>query len=190
MILSWGEAWEIAIAANGHQAMQFVPELTQALTDVALIDPNVIVEIGCATGGTLYAWSKICREVYGITLDECFGPVNDHGTHLFFGDSHADETRSWLTTQLDGKPVDVLFIDGDHSPSGVRADWADYSPLVRPGGLVLFHDVAHTRVEPDVVAFWQEFAPAHDCYVISDLNQLCGPAGFGVVRIPLTQKDS
>jgi hypothetical protein len=37
-------------------------------------------------------------------------------------------------------PVDVVFIDGDHSEAGCRADWERWHAFVEPGGLVLFHD--------------------------------------------------
>jgi predicted O-methyltransferase YrrM len=36
--------------------------------------------------------------------------------------------------------IDLLFIDGDHSYNGVRADWQLFGPKVRSGGLILFHD--------------------------------------------------
>ncbi|HEX3511747.1 MAG TPA: class I SAM-dependent methyltransferase [Solirubrobacteraceae bacterium] len=35
---------------------------------------------------------------------------------------------------------DLVFIDGDHSEAGCERDWLDWSPLVRPGGRVVFHD--------------------------------------------------
>jgi len=37
-------------------------------------------------------------------------------------------------------PVDLVFIDGDHTEEGCRSDWELWSPLVAPGGVVLFHD--------------------------------------------------
>lgn len=37
-------------------------------------------------------------------------------------------------------PIDLLFIDGDHSYDGVRRDWEAFSPFVRPSGVVVFHD--------------------------------------------------
>ena len=37
-------------------------------------------------------------------------------------------------------PVDLVFIDGDHSESACRLDWDLWHPLVEPGGVVLFHD--------------------------------------------------
>ena len=38
------------------------------------------------------------------------------------------------------EPIDLLFIDGDHSYDGVRRDWEAFSPFVRPSGVVVFHD--------------------------------------------------
>jgi hypothetical protein len=37
-------------------------------------------------------------------------------------------------------PIDLLFIDGDHTEEAVRRDWDLFSPHVRPGGHVAFHD--------------------------------------------------
>ncbi len=39
-----------------------------------------------------------------------------------------------------GGPIDLVFIDGDHSPDGCREDWEVWSPHVRPGGHIAFHD--------------------------------------------------
>lgn len=36
--------------------------------------------------------------------------------------------------------VDLVFIDGDHSEEGARADWEDWQGFVEPGGAVVFHD--------------------------------------------------
>ena len=38
------------------------------------------------------------------------------------------------------EPVGLLFIDGDHSYEGVRADFEAWSPRVAPGGVIAFHD--------------------------------------------------
>jgi predicted O-methyltransferase YrrM len=46
-----------------------------------------------------------------------------------------DVGRAWA-----GPSVDLVFIDGDHSPEGCREDWDVWHPHVRPGGLVAFHD--------------------------------------------------
>jgi MMP 1-O-methyltransferase len=36
--------------------------------------------------------------------------------------------------------VDLVFVDGDHSAEGVRADWDGWHGFVAPGGAVAFHD--------------------------------------------------
>lgn len=41
------------------------------------------------------------------------------------------------------RPIDLLFLDGDHSYEGVRRDFDDWAPKVRPGGYLCMHDVAH-----------------------------------------------
>ncbi len=40
----------------------------------------------------------------------------------------------------EGSPIGMLFIDADHSYEGVSQDFELWSPLVMPGGLVVFHD--------------------------------------------------
>jgi predicted O-methyltransferase YrrM len=40
----------------------------------------------------------------------------------------------------DRGPVDLVFIDGDHSERGCELDWRAWSPLVARGGRVAFHD--------------------------------------------------
>jgi predicted O-methyltransferase YrrM len=37
-------------------------------------------------------------------------------------------------------PLDLVFIDGDHSEIGVTKDWDQWHPFVVEGGTVLFHD--------------------------------------------------
>jgi predicted O-methyltransferase YrrM len=38
------------------------------------------------------------------------------------------------------KSLDLLFIDGDHSYAGVKADWEAYKHFLKPGSIVVFHD--------------------------------------------------
>jgi len=38
------------------------------------------------------------------------------------------------------EPLDVLFIDGDHTYDGVKKDFERHAPNVKPGGVILFHD--------------------------------------------------
>lgn len=171
-------AW---MACNRHAAMQKPDELAAVLERAIALNPSVIVEIGCMAGGTLYAWREICDEVYGITLP----PPNpdypkQHGASVLLGDSHEQAAIDWLREALAGRPIDVLHIDGDHSYDGVRADWEMYSPLVRPGGLILIHDVANSIDAPDVGSFWrQELEIQFNGTVVSFPGRR--PIGFGII---------
>ncbi|HEB54120.1 MAG TPA: class I SAM-dependent methyltransferase [bacterium] len=47
-----------------------------------------------------------------------------------------------LTDDVDA-PIDLLFLDGDHSYDAVRRDFEDWAPKIRAGGLLAMHDVVH-----------------------------------------------
>lgn len=56
------------------------------------------------------------------------------------GNSHDDDATEFMTRI--GK-YDLIGIDGDHTPAGVRMDWELITPALRPGSLVWFHDINH-----------------------------------------------
>lgn len=43
--------------------------------------------------------------------------------------------------KLTNNHIDMFFIDGDHSYEGVKKDWDLYSPLLKSGSIVVFHDI-------------------------------------------------
>jgi MMP 1-O-methyltransferase len=51
---------------------------------------------------------------------------------------HVDYSAA-VASRWDGA-VDLVFVDGDHSEEGARADWEGWHGFVSPGGVVLFHD--------------------------------------------------
>lgn len=68
--------------------------------------------------------------------------------------------KDWTFIEGDSKKVewsdkvDVLFIDGDHSYEGARADFEKYEPFVKRDGLILMHDVLPRQF--GVRKFWEE----------------------------------
>ena len=56
---------------------------------------------------------------------------------------HVDYSAA-VAARWDGA-VDLVFIDGDHSEDGVRADWDGWHGFVAPGGAVVFHDARLTQ---------------------------------------------
>lgn len=70
------------------------------------------------------------------------------------------------TVELPEPVLDLLFVDGDHTYEGVRADLGRWAPLVRPGGHVLLHDAVDTggygNVYPGITRAVGEFLDASD----------------------------
>jgi predicted O-methyltransferase YrrM len=78
------------------------------------------------------------------------------------GDSHSIDTLNKIKRILNGKKLDFLFIDGDHSYKGVKKDFEMYSPLVRKGGIIAFHDII-----PD---YYTRFGKRTDSWAVRFLN--------------------
>ena len=83
-----------------------------------------------------------------------------------------------------GDKIDVLFIDGDHTYAGVKADFDLWSPLVRPGGLVIFHDILpHKHVAGcEVDRLWGELKTRFPAIEFVE-NPEQGWAGIGVIEM-------
>lgn len=67
-----------------------------------------------------------------------------NGKHLRNGKIHF---VAKLSTDVDGDvptPVDYVFIDGDHSLAGIKADWAYWSERLASGGIIALHDTLLT----------------------------------------------
>ena len=71
--------------------------------------------------------------------------------------------------------IDMLHIDGLHTWEAVTHDWETFGPLVRPGGLVLFHDV--NSYYKDMKKFWKILARRYEHYLVPYSQ------GLGVIRV-------
>ncbi len=103
---------------------------------------------------------------------------------LIRGNSHSAEILADFRNALGNRQIDFLFIDGDHSYEGVKKDYELYSPFVRKGGIIAFHDIAvHPPIAGcEVHRFWQELQKTKESKeLIEDKDQ--GWAGIGVVFI-------
>jgi len=148
-----------------------------ALWDTVAAGPHErVVEIGSLYGGTLWYWSLLPAIKTLVAVDvpsdvprvaQGVRDARGHWQEWIGGrvdlidvqaDSHDPATLEHVRTVLAGEPADFVFIDGDHSYDGVRADWQIWTPLVRPGGLVAFHDTWPNgdRHEPGVTRLVDE----------------------------------
>lgn len=125
-------------------------EILQLLEAVRGIAPSSVLEIGVAGGGTNLLLSRAHPNVdFVISIDlyirnkaklAYFAPRGQERV-LFDASSYDPRTVRAVSTALGSRPLDVLFIDGDHSYDGARRDFLAYAPLVRPGGIIAFHDI-------------------------------------------------
>jgi hypothetical protein len=96
-----------------------------------LIDPFVDSR-GLRAGWRGTAWAT--RRVVDRAVHRRGGP-----TLLWHVEPSQDAGRRW------NEPVDLVFIDGDHSLETCRLDWDQFSRWVTPGGVVVFHDARQDK---------------------------------------------
>lgn len=165
------------------------------------LDLKTVVEIGTARGGIFYALCQLSNPnaklisvdlpggAFGggysqedVSRFKTFGKPSQH-LHFLRKDSHKQTTKTSLRKILGTNKIDLLFIDGDHIYKGVKADWEMYSPLVREGGLIVFHDICHHGFVPEcqVDKLWNELKPKHETWEYIDPNDITW-GGIGVLR--------
>lgn len=100
------------------------------------------------------------------------------------GNSHSADFKDKVARTLAGQKVDFLFIDGDHTSTGVEQDYLDYKEFVRPGGLIAFHDIVEKQPLPEnqVFHFWQTIRSNDQAEEIVANPDQTG-FGIGVVRV-------
>ncbi len=177
--------------------VQMRSEIVPLLELLRAESPRRILEIGTATGGTLFLFSRVAADQATLVSIDLPGGAGGGGypewkvplyqafalpgqrIELIRGDSHEESNLARAKQLFNDEPVDFLFIDGDHSYEGVKKDFEMYAPLVRAGGVIAFHDIVYC--EP-VETFWNELkARGLDCREFINVD---GKAlGIGVIRL-------
>lgn len=184
--------------------LQIRSEIEELLEILRLIRPENIIEIGSANGGTLFLFSGVSseeariigidlpcgrfRRTYSIIRRWLFQSFVNRNKKMRLIEKHSQKKSTLKAVEacLKDNKADFLFIDGDHSYEGVKKDYELYSPLIKDGGLICFHDivrhpegiVAHAA---DVDKFWNEIKSVNDYLEIIESDaQMWG--GIGVIR--------
>jgi hypothetical protein len=109
----------------------------------------IVLEIGTRLNQQKpFCESLLGAEHIGIDLTAAEG-IPD-----ILGDSTDPETMEKVKACLAGRPIDLLFIDGDHSYDGVRHDYELYAPLTRH--IIAFHDINLQWDGVGTRQFWNE----------------------------------
>lgn len=165
---------------------EFIPLLRRA----GELPAKNVMEIGVYLGGTLRSWQAVLPEDGCIiALDSNLSMLDTSirvcrerlpETNFIELDSTLPLAVERTKCLLDGRMLDVLWIDGDHTYNGVKSDYDLFNPFVRPGGLIAFHDIIVHTNQPwvGVPVFWKE---VNDSGLGQEL--LCEPLGWGGIGI-------
>jgi predicted O-methyltransferase YrrM len=118
-----------------------------------MLMPNAIIEIGVGLAASDVAFAEAIRQngrghLFAVDLressiDRSRRLLGYHGlarfVTFFEGNSRGLPTRDQVAAAA--SKAEILFIDGDHSFEGVRADFELFHELVADGGVIVFHDV-------------------------------------------------
>jgi len=179
-----------------------------------------VVEIGTWTGGTALLWAQMVS-MYDDGVVYCCDQGFEWGMHYSVergvnvareypfqvyrhtqynkhikelkGNSHDQAFIESVKNQV-GAPVDFMFIDGDHSYEGVKADFYNFKSLVKPGGHIAFHDILdtehHRKYGCYVAPFWQEIKNQYTWYEFIDNNEYSHSPGSRPDNMMLTPSQS
>lgn len=207
-------------AITDFGAMQNRKELIEFLRTVQPERPRTVIEIGAGRGGLLYCLCQVSaadallisvdlpnrteNQPYRSAESRVFESFAMHGQTVtrILGNSGHRCTRDRVHELLDGREVDLLFIDGDHSYEGVKCDFDLYSPLVMSGGLVGFHDICVgadnwygsqtlTGEQADVKRFWNELKNCNALEIVdfggctSPMHRRGADVAWGIGLIPM-----
>lgn len=169
------------ILSENELGSQNIREFTELLQEFIKIEPTKFIEIGSLYGWTLQHFIHYSEpESIALSIDlpvrNFVGPndwrvekqesnyknvwpvwakANKCKLHLITSPSQNPSTLQEATKIFKQEQIDFLFIDGDHTYGGVKQDFEMYSPLVRKGGIVAFHDIGENE-EGGVFNLWQE----------------------------------
>jgi len=180
---------------------QVKEEILKLLRILKGLKPRTILEIGTASGGTLFLFTQVAEPdaiiisidlpggpfgggypAWKIPLYKSFARYPTQRIYLFRADSHNVNTLRKVKKILGNKLIDFLFIDGDHSYEGVKKDFEMYAPLVRKGGVIALHDIVPDPQElvGGVPKFWRELKNKLGVDRVKELVKDWNQGGYGI----------
>lgn len=189
---------EIITTGYGIGMIQVYDELYRAIEFLSDKKITTFLEIGTNKGGSFACWILSFKPELGISIDlphSQFGTADfdeqsrnkllsqfDCKSNFISGNSQDPLNLIEVERILNGRKIDFLFIDGDHTENGVTRDFFLYKHLVRDGGWIGFHDIKatsfHQSVNCRVDLFWSKL----DGDKIEFVNYQHQTCGIGIVQ--------
>jgi len=159
--------------------------------------PEIIVEVGTYAGGTSIGWCRAlaengsgrlicvdndsyCKGTYPEIAEEnllATGLARNR-FELMNGDSR--EIIPALAKELEGQ-IDLYLVDADHTYEGATIDITNGLPMLKPGGLVLVHDLDRARK-------MAERTPQHPHPVHEAFMEIVDKRGYSWCVLPFIRK--
>jgi cephalosporin hydroxylase len=167
------------LGGMGVHIAQDPQELWQVVERLNDLRPSRTLEIGVQYGGTARFWQLLTTELVAAVDMDTSRVVVDFSDHtplplILQGDSTAPEIIAEAKAHAF---YDFLWIDGGHTYEVAKSDWKNYSPMVRPGGLVGVHDVKAVGTGPEILVRELSKAGFH-------CELFIGGKGTALIRIP------
>jgi predicted O-methyltransferase YrrM len=172
----------------------WIDHLPFAYDLVAALRPRLLVELGTHKGLSYFTFCQAMKEhaidgvCYAVDTFEgddhtakydesVFKSVNAHNREHYHGFSYLLRMLfDDALTHFAAESVDIVHVDGLHTYEAVSEDFANWLPKVRPGGLMLFHDVQARIKDFGVWRFWDELRQRHETFTFNH------GFGLGVLR--------
>lgn len=181
------------------QPDQFVAEFEELLDIYNQLNPRRILEIGVRMGGTLYQWLRhalpgavvvavdLPGGPWGVTRNNAvdwhlWANHYRHDLHVLLANSRHPNTVKEVEKL---GPYDFVFIDGDHSATGVACDYLTYRRMVRPGGVMVLHDILQDKSDKkiEVYKYWHDIREAEENAVELISRHGQDSRGIGVIYV-------
>jgi hypothetical protein len=147
---------------RGVQSLQFPNQFGPYLAAMTLAGVRTYLEVGVERGGTFAITVEVLRRFgleKAIAVDLERPAILDDWSRpeVVFArlDSRSDGFRELVREHA---PIDLAFVDGDHSEEGVRNDFEVLRPHTR---MLAFHDIAQTSGYPGVGRVWRSIREEH-----------------------------
>lgn len=126
--------------------------------------PSIILEVGIEMGGTMKIWEQLLSQngkgkeniLIGIDISPNLQwdiKNSDITTELIIGNSHDVGTLKKVKNILSNRPLDFIYIDGEHTPEAARKDFVMYGNLIKKDtGAIGLHDVKDIKRFIDILS--------------------------------------
>ena len=164
-----------------------------------LFPAAVYLEIGSYLGGSLSLFGRAMEDGATLIAIDVPMPTTNGGEKLLsvaddlradgfhanviLGSSFDAATHNKVRFILGRRKIDVLLFDGRHTANAIAQDTKNFLPMVRPGGLVIFHDVGPCEWQKGTQKFIDALFPAWKALASRNARKMIVQerAGYGLV---------